>query len=98
MPPLPLCFPSAHAHCSGEAQPSTVTFQLSELSTLPADSYSNISSYQTLVVVGGGAAAAVRFAPSSQQPAPVTLPFHLAAQYMRFGLPVPLPSADCARP
>jgi hypothetical protein len=41
--------------CSGEAQPSTVTFQLSELSTLPANSYSNILAYQTLVEVGAGA-------------------------------------------
>jgi hypothetical protein len=33
----------------GEAQPSDVTFQLAELSSLPDDSYSPVATYQTLV-------------------------------------------------
>lgn len=37
--------------CRGEAQPSTVTFQLSELSSLPDNSFSPIATYQTLVQV-----------------------------------------------
>lgn len=37
----------------GEPVPSTVTFQLAELSSEPAGSYSNVSTYQTLVQVLG---------------------------------------------